>query len=47
MAALFNTLQIQQFLLAHGYTLPRFGADGKMGPETRAAIKAFQGDHRC
>jgi hypothetical protein len=33
---------VQQALLALGYSLPRRGADGIRGPETIAAVKAFQ-----
>lgn len=33
---------LQNRLLALGYPLPRFGADGRYGPETAAALKAFQ-----
>ena len=35
---------IQQSLLDMGYDLPRFGADGDFGNETRAAIRRFQRD---
>jgi peptidoglycan hydrolase-like protein with peptidoglycan-binding domain len=35
---------IQESLLAQGYTLPQFGADGIYGAETKAAIEAFQRD---
>src|SRR5262245_3444277 len=35
---------IQESLLAQGYTLPGFGADGIFGPETRAAVLRFQRD---
>lgn len=41
--ALVRSLQAQ--LLAHGYTLPRFGADGDFGAETEAAVKQYQTDH--
>ena len=34
--------QIQQALVDAGFELPRFGVDGKMGPETQAAIKAAE-----
>jgi hypothetical protein len=33
---------VQQALLALGYSLPKHGADGIRGPETVSAIKAFQ-----
>lgn len=36
---------IQQALYDLGYRLPNFGADGKFGRETKAAVKAFQRDH--
>lgn len=36
----------QQLLMAAGYALPRYGADGSFGRETRAAVKRFQKDHR-
>jgi len=35
---------IQESLLAQGYTLPQFGADGSFGLETEAAIRRFQRD---
>lgn len=34
--------RMQQALLEHGYALPHYGADGKFGAETRAAVRAFQ-----
>jgi hypothetical protein len=34
--------RIQEALLAEGYELPKFGADGKFQSETRKAVKAFQ-----
>jgi hypothetical protein len=36
---------IQQALYDLGFTLPAFGADGSFGPETKAAVKAFQAAH--
>ncbi len=33
---------LQERLLKLGYSLPRFGADGKFGSETEKAVKAFQ-----
>ena len=37
--------QLQKALLALGYVLPGYGADGDFGAETEAAVKAFQRDH--
>jgi len=37
---------VQQALMALGYSLPRYGADGLRGPETVAAVKAFQTDNK-
>lgn len=34
--------QLQQLLLLKGFSLPRFGADGKWGGETKAAMQAYQ-----
>ena len=36
---------MQQDLITLNYILPRFGVDGKFGPETLAAVNAFQADH--
>ena len=36
---------LQTKLLEHGYSLPRYGADGDFGNETLSALKAFQKDH--
>lgn len=36
--------QVQARLLVHGVALPKYGADGKMGAETIAGVKKFQGD---
>lgn len=36
---------LQTRLMALGFPLPRFGADGKYGRETQAALKAFQYAH--
>lgn len=33
---------MQQALLRAGFPLPKYGADGKFGNETRSALKAFQ-----
>jgi peptidoglycan hydrolase-like protein with peptidoglycan-binding domain len=35
---------VQQALIALGYPLPRFGADGNFGDETKRAVNAFQRD---
>lgn len=37
-----DTTAIQRALIALGYPLPRFGADGDFGGETRQAMQAFQ-----
>ena len=37
--------EMQQLLLDRNYVLPRFGVDGRFGPETLAAVKAFQKDY--
>lgn len=34
--------ELQELLLKHGYTLPRWGVDGDYGDETVIAVKAFQ-----
>lgn len=39
---LYDVKTIQERLLVHGYSLPKFGADGLIGAETIAAIKAMQ-----
>lgn len=36
-----NVKAVQENLLARGYPLPKFGADGKFGPETCRALFAF------
>ncbi len=36
--------EVQQALLVLGYALPLSGADGHLGPETAAAVRAFQAD---
>jgi hypothetical protein len=35
----------QRYLLAHGYKLPRYGADGDHGDETEAATQQWRDDH--
>lgn len=40
-----NVRQMQQKLLDCNYKLPRKGADGWFGPETKRAVKAFQKDN--
>ena len=37
--------EIQQLLIDRNYVLPRFGVDGRFGPETLSAVKAFQKDY--
>tara|TARA_R100001086_G_scaffold60443_2_gene27911 strand:+ start:629 stop:2071 length:1443 start_codon:yes stop_codon:yes gene_type:complete len=37
--------EMQQLLIDRNYVLPRFGVDGKFGPETLASVKAFQKDY--
>lgn len=36
-------VEMQGRLLAHGITLPKYGADGDFGSETETAVKQFQG----
>jgi len=36
---------MQQALINLNYILPRFGVDGKFGPETLTSVNAFQKDH--
>lgn len=36
---------LQNLLIAKGYKLEEYGADGDFGGETEAAVKAFQHDH--
>lgn len=40
-----DVLAFQQQLVALGYALPRWGADGYLGDETFAAVRAFEEDH--
>lgn len=35
-------MRVQEALLAEGYELPKFGADGKFGAETARAVREFQ-----
>lgn len=37
---------LQEALLAQGYALPRWGADGSLGPETIGALETWAADHR-
>jgi len=37
--------EMQEYLISLNYVLPRFGVDGKFGPETLKAVNAFQADH--
>jgi hypothetical protein len=39
-----TTLEIQRRLIALGYPLPKYGADGLPGEETATALRAYQGD---
>ncbi len=41
-----NVLQTQWALLALGYDLPKYGADGDLGKETKTALKSFAADMR-
>lgn len=34
--------EMQKLLMKHGYSLPKYGADGDFGNETLTAVKAFQ-----
>ena len=40
-----NVKALQQALIALGYSLPKYGADGKWGSETLRALKKFQKDN--
>lgn len=40
-----HVVLLQQALLDDGYLLPKFGADGKFGAETAAALRAYQGKY--
>ena len=40
-----NVKALQQALMALGYSLPKYGADGKWGSETLSALKKFQKDN--
>ena len=37
--------EMQQLLIAAGYSLPRYGADGTFGAESEAALRDFQTDN--
>ena len=41
-----SVVEAQKLLLAHGYELPKYGADGDFGDETLKAVLAFQNDKR-
>jgi hypothetical protein len=38
--------QVQQTLIASGYPLPKYGADGQLGDETWNALRAYAKDHK-
>ena len=38
---------VQTYLIALGYSMPKYGADGSYGPETKEAVKAFQRKNGC
>ena len=40
-----DVVQLQRALMALGYGLPKYGADGDFGQETEKAVEAFQRDH--
>ncbi len=40
-----NAVTIQNALMKLGYSLPKYGADGKFGPETKTALSKFQKDN--
>jgi hypothetical protein len=41
-----EVVQIQEALLARGYALPKYGADGHLGDETWNALRTFARDQR-
>jgi hypothetical protein len=41
-----NVSTIQNALIKLGFKLPKFGADGKFGPETQEVLKQFQGQNK-
>ena len=41
-----DVLLLQRELIAKGYALPQFGADGDFGNETANAVKKFRADHK-
>lgn len=40
-----DVTKVQQALIDKGYTLPKYGVDGKFASETRGAVKLFQEDN--
>lgn len=40
-----DVVKCQKLLIEKGYPLPKYGADGKFGNETKKAVKAFQKDN--
>lgn len=36
---------LQEFLMDAGYDLPKYGADGHLGPETMSAVQQLESDH--
>lgn len=37
--------EMQQLLIAAGYSMPKYGADGTFGAESEAALRDFQTDN--
>lgn len=40
-----DVTEMQKALMRLGYSLPKYGADGDFGSESKTAVKAFQRDH--